>query len=52
MLAVSDHTPAAEALFLMLVERTSVDIRLLKPQRLTIGGITRRASHERKTIRA
>lgn len=53
MLEVSDHTPAFEGgPFLMLSERSSVDIHALKRQGMTISEIARRTDHDRKTIRA
>ena len=53
MLVAFDHTPAFEAgPFLMLSERSSVDIHALKRQGMTISEIARRTHHDRKTIRA
>lgn len=53
MLVVFDHTPAFEGgPFLMLSERSSVDIHALKRQGMTISEIARRTNHDRKTIRA
>lgn len=53
MLVVFDHTPAFEGgPFLMLSERSSVDIHALKRQGMTISEIARRTGHDRKTIRA
>lgn len=53
MLEVSDHTPAFEGgPFLMLSERSSVDIHALHRQGFTISEIARRTGHDRKTIRA
>lgn len=53
MLVVSDHTPAFEGgPFLMLSERSSVDIHALHRQGMTISEIARRTAHDRKTIRA
>ena len=53
MLEVFDHTPAFEGgPFLMLSERSSVDIHALKRQGMTISEIARRTNHDRKTIRA
>lgn len=53
MLVVFDHTPAFEGgPFLMLSERSSVDIHALKRQGMTISEIARRTHHDRKTIRA
>jgi transposase len=53
MLVVFDHTPAFEGgPFLMLSERSSVDIHALKRQGFTISEIARRTNHDRKTIRA
>ncbi len=52
MLVVSDHTPGFEGgPFLMLSERSSVDIHALKRQGMTISEIARRTGHDRKTIR-
>lgn len=53
MLVVFDYTPAFEGgPFLMLSERSSVDIHALHRQGMTISEIARRADHDRKTIRA
>ena len=53
MLVVSDHTPAFEGgPFLMLSERSSVEIHALKEQGWTISAIARHTNHDRKTIRA
>ncbi len=53
MLEVSDHTPAFEkGPYLMLSERSSVDIHALKQQGWTISAIARHTHHDRKTIRA
>lgn len=53
MLVIFDHTPAFEGgPFLMLSERSSVDIHALKRQGMTITEIARRTHHDRKTIRA
>ncbi len=53
MLVVFDHTPAFEGgPFLMLSERSSVDIHALHRQGFTISEIARRTEHDRKTIRA
>ncbi len=53
MLVVSDHTPAFEGgPFLMLSERSSVDVHALHRQGFTISEIARRTHHDRKTIRA
>jgi len=53
MLVVSDHSPAFEGgPFLMLSERSSVEIHALKEQGWTISAIARHTHHDRKTIRA
>lgn len=53
MLAVFDHTPAFEGgPFLMLSERSSVDVHALRRQGMTISEIARRTHHDRKTVRA
>lgn len=53
MLVVSDHTPAFEGgPFLMLSERSSVEIHALKEQGWTISAIARHTNRVRKTIRA
>ncbi len=53
MLVVSDHSPAFEGgPFLMLSERSSVEIHALHEQGWTIAAIARHANHDRKTIRA
>ncbi|WOQ15458.1 hypothetical protein [Raineyella sp. W15-4] len=53
MLVVFDHTPAFEGRpFLVLSERSSVDINALKRQGMTISEIARRTHHDRKKIRA
>ena len=53
MLVVSDHTPAFEGgPFLMLSERSSVEIHALHEQGWTISAIARHTNHDRKTVRA
>lgn len=53
MLVACDHSsPSEGALFLMLSERSGVDIHAPKRQGMTISEIVRHTNRDRKTIRA